>query len=93
MPNLIDAASEDVLAALSRQLSVDGHNVVAFVGAGMSRQGGLPLWSELMRSLDEEVQKFRPSRADQARKAVSDHVRSLVAGGVVPAGVRTWRSL
>ena len=47
MPEVIDAGSEDVLAALSRALATAGHNVVAFVGAGMSKQGGLPLWSEL----------------------------------------------
>ena len=73
MPEVIDAASEDVLAALSRELANPGHNVVAFVGAGMSKQGGLPLWSELMRSLDQQVQELRPARADHARKAVLEH--------------------
>ena len=55
---LIDENSEIALRALIRELDQVGNNLAAFVGAGVSRQAGLPLWKELMAAMDKEAQKY-----------------------------------
>lgn len=72
LPYLIDTASEAVLHSLARDLATPGQGLLAFVGAGVSRQAGLPLWKELMHDMDAAVEKIR-SRPQQVRKGVLEH--------------------
>ena len=73
---LVDTGSNDVLTALQSQLQSGEHNLVAFVGAGVSKQAGLPLWTELMKLMDDEVQRVRP-RTPQERQLALKHADLL----------------
>ncbi len=68
-PFLIDGNSEAALELLAKELRDPEHRFLAFVGAGVSRQCGLPLWKELMIKMDEEVQEIHP-RLPQVREGV-----------------------
>ena len=48
---LIDQGSESALTTLVGDLQQTDSNLVAFVGAGVSKQAGLPLWKELMAEI------------------------------------------
>ena len=73
---LIDATSEATMESLARDLSSPGQGLLAFVGAGVSRQAGLPLWKELMVDMDAEVEKIR-KRPQQVRAGVLQHADLL----------------
>ena len=66
---LIDEGSATALRQLSDELQQTGHNLVAFLGAGTSRQAGLPLWKELMEKMDRETEKYS-SRPPHVRRSV-----------------------
>ncbi len=63
---LLDDRSVEVFSQLQRDLADRSCNLAAFVGAGVSAQAGLPLWGELMRRMEEEVQTFDP-KPEQVR--------------------------
>lgn len=57
-PFLIDQASEIALDSLILDLKQENNNLAGFLGAGVSKQAGLPLWKELMTEMDKEAQQY-----------------------------------
>src|SRR5215472_10524348 len=60
---LIDQQSAAALENLREDLEPEGGNLVAFTGAGLSRQGGLPLWTELLAEMAKEARINPPALA------------------------------
>lgn len=50
-PWLIDQQSESTLVSLRKLLEANKQSFAAFVGAGVSKQAGLPLWPELLEEM------------------------------------------
>jgi hypothetical protein len=73
---LIDDVSESVLLSLGDDLSAGAQPFAAFVGAGLSKQAGMPLWTEWLKLMDDEVQKYQ-RRPQHVRAAVLNHTDLL----------------